>query len=228
VPCEPGSALYLRPFIFASDPFIGVRPSESYVFCVIASPVGAYYDEHAPLRILAEDRYVRAVEGGVAAAKTGGNYAASLLAAEGAHASGYTQVLWLDAIEHRYLEEVGTMNVMLRSGNEVVTPPLGGSTLDGVTRDSALTLLKNWGIPVAERRIGIDEVVAAAQDGSLHEMWGTGTAAGIAPIGVLGYKGRDYPINEGLPGEISGRLQDALEGIQYGRAPDVHGWMIAV
>lgn len=227
VPSEPGSALYLRPFIFAADPYVGVRPSETYVFCLIASPVGAYYGDES-LKILAEERHVRAVDGGVGAAKTGANYAASLLAAEEAHAAGYNQVLWLDGHEHRYLEEVGTMNIMLRIGDEVVTPPLGGSILDGVTRDTALTLLRDWGVKVNERRIAIDEVIEAARNGSLREMWGTGTAAGIAPIGVLGHQGRDYLINEGLPGEVSERLKRSIADMHYSRVADPHGWAVVV
>jgi branched-chain amino acid aminotransferase len=181
-----------------------------------------------PVRILVEDTFVRAAEGGVGAAKTAGNYAASLYAAERAKHAGYTQVLWLDGVNRRYIDEVGTMNIMLRLGDEVVTPPLTGTILPGVTRDSALTLLRDWGVRVSERPIGIDEVVAAAADGTLREVWGTGTAAVISPVGELGYQGRRIEINGGRIGELTQRLYDALVAIQYGTAPDPHGWMVEV
>ena len=173
--------------------------------------MGAYYKEGMnPVRIRVEDTYVRAVDGGIGSAKTGGNYAASLLAAEEAHAAGFTQVLWLDGRERRYLDEVGTMNFMLRIGGEVLTPPLTGTILPGVTRDSALTLLREWGVRVSERPISIDEVVAAARQGTLGEAWGTGTAAVISPVGELAYKGERLVI------------------IQYARVPDARGWTVPV
>src|SRR5436309_112956 len=190
VPSSIGTALYVRPVIMASEPFLGVRPAKSYIYYVILSPVGAYYPEGLnPVKIRVEDQHVRAIQG-VGAAKTGGNYAASLYAAEAAHHAGFTQVLWLDAVERRYVDEVGTMNIMFRLGDEVVTPPLTGTILPGVTRDSALTLLRDWGVPVSERLISIDEVIEAADQGTLREVWGTGTAAVISPVGELAYKDR--------------------------------------
>ncbi|PYM65705.1 MAG: branched chain amino acid aminotransferase [Candidatus Rokuibacteriota bacterium] len=229
VPSSVGTALYIRPTIIATEPFLGVRPAKSYLYFVILSPVGAYYKEGMnPVRIRVEDTYVRAVDGGVGSAKTGGNYAASLLAAEEAHAAGFTQVLWLDGRERRYLDEVGTMNFMLRIGNEVLTPPLTGTILPGVTRDSALTLLREWGVRVSERPISIDEVAAAARQGTLGEAWGTGTAAVISPVGELAYKGERFVINGGKIGELTQRLYDAIVDIQYARVPDARGWTVPV
>jgi branched-chain amino acid aminotransferase len=229
VPASVGTALYIRPTIIASEPFLGVRPAKSYLYFVILSPVGSYYKEGMnPVRIRVEDRYVRAVDGGVGGAKTGGNYAASLLAAEEAHAAGFTQVLWLDGRERRYLDEVGTMNFMLRIGDEVLTPPLTGTILPGVTRDSALALLRDWGVRVSERPIAIDEVVAAARQGTLREAWGTGTAAVISPVGELAYKGERFVVNDGKTGELTQRLYDAIVDIQYARAADARGWTVPV
>jgi branched-chain amino acid aminotransferase len=225
VPRAPGTALYLRPTIVATEAFLGVRPAKEYVYFVICSPVGAYYKEgFGPVKIRVAEDHVRAVEGGVGAAKTGANYAASLYAAEQAKHEGYAQVLWLDGRERKYLDEVGTMNLMLRIGDEVVTPPLGGTILPGVTRDSALTLLRDWGIPVAERRIAMDEVLEAADNGTLQEVWGTGTAAVISPVGELKYQDRKIEISGGQPGELTQRLYKAITAIQYGEAPDPHGW----
>jgi len=230
VPGSVGTALYIRPTIIASEPFLGVRPAKSYIYYVILSPVGAYYAEGMnPVKILVVDKYVRAVEGGVGAAKTAGNYAASLYAAEEAKHQGFTQVLWLDGRERRYLDEVGTMNIMLRIGDEVVTPPLGAATiLPGVTRDSALTLMREWGLRVSERPIAIDEVVAAARNGTLREVWGTGTAAVISPVGELSYQGERLVINGGKIGELTQRLYQAIVDIQYARVPDTRGWTVAV
>jgi branched-chain amino acid aminotransferase len=228
VPAADGTSLYLRPAMIASEPFLGVRPARSYLFFVIASPAGSYYDEERPLRIRVEDRYARTAGGGVGAAKTGGNYGASLLAAEEAYRDGFDQVLWLDATSGDYLEEVGTMNVMLRLGHEIVTPSLGGTILPGVLRDSVLTLLRDWRVPARERAISIEEVIAASGDGTLLEAWGTGTAAGIAAIGELAYKSQRLVINNGKVGELSERLKAALADIQYGRVPDRHLWTVAV
>jgi branched-chain amino acid aminotransferase len=225
VPSKPGTSLYIRPTVIATETFLGVHPSHSYLYYVIVGPVGAYYKEGMnPVRILASDKYVRAVQGGLGAAKTAGNYAASLYGAEEAAKAGYTQVLWLDGVEHRYLDEVGTMNIMLKIGDEVITPPLNGAILAGLTRDSVLTLLRDWGLRVSERPIAIDEVIAAAQAGRL-EMWGTGTAAVISPVGELGYKGERYVINGGQTGELTQKLYDTIVGIQYGKLPDKYGWM---
>jgi branched-chain amino acid aminotransferase len=229
VPSSVGTALYIRPTIIASEPFLGVRPAKSYIYFVILSPVGAYYKEGInPVRIRVEDRYVRAVEGGTGAAKTGGNYAASLAASEAAHHDGFTQVLWLDGRERRYVDEVGTMNIMMQIGDEVVTPPLGGTILPGVTRDSALTLMREWGLRVSERPIAIDEVIAAAHAGALREVWGTGTAAVISPVGELAYKQERFVINQGKIGALTRRLYDAIVDIQYARVKDSHGWTVEV
>jgi branched-chain amino acid aminotransferase len=229
VPSMVGTSLYVRPTIIASEPFLGVRPAKSYIYYVILSPVGAYYPEGInPVKILVVDKYVRAVEGGVGGAKTGVNYAASLYAAEEAKHAGFTQVLWLDGRERKYIDEVGTMNIMLKIGDEVVTPPLSGTILAGVTRDSALTLMRDWGLRVSERPVTIDEVAAAARKGTLEEVWGTGTAAVISPVGELAYKGERLVINEGRIGTLTQRLYDAIVGIQYGTVPDTRGWTVPV
>ena len=229
VPSMVGTSLYVRPTIIASEPFLGVRPAKSYIYYVILSPVGAYYPEGInPVKILVVDTYVRAVEGGVGAAKTGVNYAASLYAAEEAKHAGFTQVLWLDGRERKYIDEVGTMNIMMKIGDEIVTPPLSGTILAGVTRDSALTLMRDWGLSVSERPVTIDEVAAAARKGTLEEVWGTGTAAVISPVGELAYKGERLVINGGRIGTLTQKLYDAIVGIQYGTAPDTRGWTVPV
>jgi branched-chain amino acid aminotransferase len=229
VPSSAETSLYIRPTIIASEPFLGVRPAKQFLFFVIASPVGPYQgDPFSPARILIEDHYVRAAVGGLGGVKAGANYVASLRAAEDAKAKGYAQVLWTDASEHTYLEEVGTMNLMVRIGDEIATPPLGGSILAGVTRDSSITLLREWGFVVNERPIGMEEIIAAHKAGTLREVFGCGTAAVITPVGALGWKGEDMVINGGKPGEVARRLFDAITGIQYGRAPDPHGWMTLI
>lgn len=225
VPSTAGTSLYIRPTVIASEPFLGVRPANRYTFFVIASPVGAYAGEaFSPARILVEDKYVRSAVGGLGGVKAGANYIASLRAAEDAKARGYAQVLWTDAQEHTYLEEVGTMNLVVRIGDEFVTPPLVGSILDGVTRDSVITLLREWEFQVSERPLGMEEIVSAHRDGSLREIFGCGTAAVITPVSALGWKGEDLVVNGGEPGQVSRRLFDAISAIQYGRAPDPHGW----
>jgi len=229
VPRMLGTSLYIRPTIIASEAFLGVRPARSYIYFVILSPVGAYYPEGmAPVKIRVEERYVRAVEGGLGGAKTGANYAASLMAGEDAKHQGFTQVLWLDGVHRRYIDEVGTMNIMVKIGDEVITPPLTGTVLPGVTRDSVLTLLRDWGLRASERQVGIDEVMAAHRAGTLTEVWGTGTAAVISPVGELAYKGEKMVINGGKIGPLTQRLYDAIVGIQYGQAPDPHGWTVEV
>ena len=225
VPHLPGTSLYIRPTIIATEAFLGVHPSASYLYYVIVGPVGAYYPEGInPIRILVSDTHVRAVQGGLGAAKTAANYAASLYGAEEAQKAGYTQVLWLDGVHRRYLDEVGTMNIMLRINDEVITPPLQGSILAGITRDSSLRLMRDWGYKVSERQISIDEVMEAGRNGSLKEMWGTGTAAVVSPVGELGYKGEKLVINGGKIGELTQKLYDSIVGIQYGTAPDPYGW----
>jgi len=229
VPSTVGTSLYIRPTIIASEPFLGVRPAKEYIYYVILSPVGAYYPEGInPVKIKVIDDYTRAAPGGMGQAKTGGNYAASLLAAEEAKHEGFTQVLWLDGVQRKYIEEVGTMNIMLRIGDEVVTPPLGGTILAGVTRDSALTLLRDWGVRVSERPVTIDEVREAAHKGTLKEVWGTGTAAVISPVGELAYMGERIVINGGMIGELTHKLYDTIVGIQYGTGPDTHRWTVGV
>ncbi len=229
VPSSPETSLYLRPTLIATEPFLGVRPSKRYLFFLIASPVGPYAGEaFQPARIWVEDRYTRAAPGGLGGVKAGANYVASLLAAEEAKKRGYAQVLWTDAHEHRGLEEVGTMNMVVRIKDEIVTPPLEGTILGGVTRDSIITLLRDWGFQVNERTIGMEEIIAAHRRGDLREMFGCGTAAVITPVGELGWKGESLMVNNGQPGELSRRLFDAITGIQYARAPDPHEWMTSV
>lgn len=229
VPGAPGTALYIRPTLIANEPFLGVRPSSKYLFFIIASPVGAYSGAaFTPIKIWVEDQYVRAAPGGLGAVKAGANYIASLLAAEEAKKRGYAQVLWTDAVEHRYLEEVGTMNMVVRIGNEFITPPLDGTILGGITRDSVLTLLREWGLLVNERALGMEELIAAHRKGDLKEVFGCGTAAVITPVGELGWKGDRILINDGKAGESAQRLFEAITDIQYGRAPDTHGWITFV
>jgi branched-chain amino acid aminotransferase len=229
VPSTVGTSLYIRPTIIASEPFLGVRPAKEYIYYVILSPVGAYYPEGMdPVKIKVIDKYVRAVPGGLGEAKTAANYAASLYAAEEAKHDGFTQVLWLDGVHRRFIEEVGTMNIMMKIGDEVITPPLAGTILAGVTRDSVLTLLREWKIKTSERQISIDEVREAAHNGSLEEVWGTGTAAVISPVGELAYRSERIVINGGRIGELTQRLYDAIVGIQYGSAPDTRGWTVQV
>jgi branched-chain amino acid aminotransferase len=226
VPAKRGTSLYLRPAVIASEAFLGVHPAKTYTYFLILSPVGPYYAEGInPVKILTSDTHVRAVQGGLGAAKTAANYAASIYAAEEAQKQGYTQVLWLDGVERRYLDEVGTMNIMLKIGDEVITPPLSGSILAGVTRDSILTLCRDWGLKASERRVSIDEVMAAARNGTLAEMWGTGTAAVVSPVGELGYKGEKVTINGGKTGPLTQKLYDAIVGIQYGETNDSHDWI---
>jgi len=229
IPTAPGATLYLRPTMVATEPALGLRPSDEYLFFIIASPVGAYYAEgFNPVKIYVEDHYVRAVPGGVGAAKTAGNYAASVKALTEAQKKGYSQVLWLDALEHRYIEEVGTSNVFFVLDHELVTPPLGGTILPGITRDSVLQLGRDWGMKVVERPIAIDEVIEAADNGTLQEVFSTGTAAVISPLGELCYKDRVITINNGETGPLARRLFDTLQGIQYGELPDPHDWIVRV
>ena len=229
VPRTIGTSLYVRPIIIATERFLGVRPAKSYLYYIILSPVGAYYPEGmSPVKILVVDEYVRAVPGGVGAAKTAGNYAASLYASEEAKHAGYTQVLWLDGVHRRFLDEVGTMNIMVKIGDEIITPPLTGTILPGVTRDSALTLMREWGLKVSERQISIDEVIFAHKKGELMEAWGTGTAAVISPVGELSYKGEKMIINNREIGPLTQKLYDAIVGIQYATASDPHRWTVEV
>ncbi len=227
VPASRGTSLYIRPVTIATEPALGVRPSGEYLFFIITGPVGSYYPRGLePLRILVEETYVRAAKGGLGEVKTGANYAASLLAARTAKENGFDQVLWLSADGRRDVEEVGTMNIFFAIGDEIVTPPLSGSILPGVTRDSVLRIARDWGLSVSERRIGMEELLRAASDGSLREAFGTGTAAVISPVGALRYRGREIVLNGGVPGVLSRKLFAEITGIQYGEIPDRYGWVL--
>jgi branched-chain amino acid aminotransferase len=229
IPRAPGTSLYVRPTVIATDPFLGVRPSHSYLFYIVLSPVGAYYPEgFAPVKIMVTDKYVRACRGGIGEAKTGANYAASLLAAEEAHEAGFTQVLWLNAVDKVSVEEVGTMNIFFRINGEVITPALEGTVLPGVTRDAVLTLAADMGHKVTERPISMVEVVQAAQDGTMQEMFGSGTAAVISPVSHFRYKGTDYTVGNGGTGEVAGALFDEITKMQTGAKPDPYGWVVNV
>jgi branched-chain amino acid aminotransferase len=228
VPRERGQSLYIRPLLFATEPFLGVRPAQAYALLVLLSPVGSYYEKGMEaLRIWVEQEHVRAAPGGLGAVKTGANYAASLVAAARAKSNGFDQVLWLDAVHRTHLEEVGTMNFFVRIGDEVITPPLGDTILAGITRDSSLTLLRSWGLKVSERPVSIEEVVAASRSGALQEAFGTGTAAVIAPVGELGVGDVRLRL-PAAPGEVASRLYSTITGIQYGELPDPHGWVTAI
>jgi len=229
IPVLPDTSLYIRPFIIATDPFLGVRSSERYLFVIILSPVGAYYaDGMSPTKILVEDEDVRAVRGGLGFAKTGANYAATIRAQERANLKGFTQILWLDAIERKYIEEVGTSNAFFVMGGTVITPPLSGSILPGITRDSCLAILRSWGVPVEERQISIEEIIDAADNGQLEEIFASGTAAVISPVGELTYRGRTLIIHGNTVGPTAQKLYDTLTGIQWGRLTDTFGWITEV
>ena len=229
IPDYPGTALYIRPFIFASEPFLGVRASRQYKFVIILSPVGPYYKEGlAPTRIYVEDEYVRAVLGGTGYAKVGANYAAGLKAQEKAHAIGFSQVLWLDGNERKYVEEIGTSNAFFVMDGEVFTAPLSGAILPGITRDSVLQLLRDWDIPVREERFTIDEVFRAYDAGKLSEVFASGTAAVISPVGEMRWLDRDILINDNQIGPLSRKLYDTITGIQSGALPDTHGWVVSL
>ncbi|MBF0170449.1 MAG: branched-chain amino acid aminotransferase [Nitrospinae bacterium] len=229
IPTRPDSALYLRPTMIATEPHIGVKSSDRFLFFVIASPVGAYYAEgFSAVKIKVEDEFVRAAPGGLGAAKTPANYAASLLAGRRAKSEGYAQVLWLDAVERRWVEEVGSMNIFFRIAGKVITPPLTGSILPGVTRQCVIEMLAADGVAVQERRIDIEEVISAHEDGMLQEVFGSGTAAVISSVGLLHYRGKDYPIGDGTGGELASKLFRQITGIQYGRDEDRFGWLAKV
>lgn len=229
VPHAAGTSLYIRPAMIATEAFLGVRPAKSYLFFIILSPVGAYYAEgFNPVKILLEDKYVRAVKGGTGAAKTGGNYAASLAAGEEAHHHGCAQVLYLDGVERKYIEEVGSMNIAFVIDGVLVTPSLTGSILDGVTRDTVLQLARDWRIPVSERLITVEEVLTAASNGRLTEAFGTGTAAVISPVSDFVYKGENIRVGDGNVGPLAQRLFDEISDIQRGLKPDPHGWVVEI
>lgn len=229
IPKKRGSSLYIRPLIYGSDNFLGVHPSANYNFTIMTSPVSSYYKEGMnPVKILVSSEYVRAVKGGLGSAKTPANYAASLLAATKAKQQGYTQVLWLDGITREFVDEVGTMNIFFYINDELITPPLEGTILAGVTRDSVLTIARSWGMKVSERRISMDEVVSAHASGELKEIFGTGTAAVISPVGELTYREKKMAINESKIGELALQLCNEISDIQYGVKPDRFGWILKV
>jgi len=229
IPEGEGASLYLRPFIFATQVNIGVKISNAYTFMIIMTPVGLYFTEGLqPTKITVETEYVRAVQGGTGDVKTGGNYAASLKSQGVANDAGYSQVLWLDGVHRKYIEEVGAMNIFFVIGDEVVTPILNGSILDGITRKSIIELLRHEGYKVSEKRISIDELYEANQNGSLREVFGTGTAAVITPIGALKWDNKEMIVNDNRLGEISEHCYNTLYGIQTGELEDPFGWTIEV
>ena len=229
IPSTPGTSLYIRPFVISTDEFLGVAPSKTYLFIVILSPSGAYYASGlAPVGIWIEDEYVRAGRGGIGFAKTGGNYAASLIAQVKAHDDGYSQVLWLDGVERKYIEEVGAMNIFFKIDGKIVTPMLNGSILPGITRDSVLHLCRDWGYEVEERRISVDELLEAQKNGKLEECFGTGTAAVISPVGKLRYKDDVMVIGDGSIGKVSQKIYDTITGIQWGTGEDPYGWSVVI
>lgn len=225
IPRAPGTSLYVRPFLLATEPFLGVRPSKSYALLVIISPVGGYFSgPPRPLRIWVEQEMARAARGGIGGAKAAANYVASLLAAEEAKAHGFDQVLWLDGAEHRYVEEIGTMNFFARISGRLVTPALEGTILAGITRDSVITLCREMKVPIEERRLALAEVAEAARGGTLEEAFGAGTAALTAPIGELAW-GKETLAVPSPADSLAGKLRDALSAIQRGEADDRFGWM---
>lgn len=229
VPSNHGEALYIRPFVYGADPFLGVKTAKNFKLIILLSPVGAYYPEgFKPVKILVQDEYVRAVRKGLGECKTPANYAASLLATEEAMRKGYTQVLWLDGLEQKYIEEVGTMNIFIHLKKEVVTPRLNGSILKGITRSSVIQLLKDWKMNIVERDISISEVMEEHDKGNLLSIFGTGTAAIISSVGWLSYKGREILINEGKAGELDLKLFNELLAIHYGQKEDTHNWIMQV
>ena len=229
VPHSDGASLYIRPFCIATDVGLGVHAAKHYRFAIICAPSGAYYAEGLdPVRIYVEDEYIRAAPGLTGFTKCGGNYAASIKAGELAEERGFSQVLWLDGVEHKYVEEGGGMNVVFKINGRIITPMLTGSILPGVTRRSCLQLFEDWGMPVEERLISVDELFEAAANGTLEEAMCVGTAAVICPIGELTYEGKAYTINNFQTGPLAQKLYDTLTGIQWGTQPDPHGWTCKV
>ena len=229
VPTEPGTSLYIRPFMFATERTLSVHEPNEFLFLIICSPSGAYYAEGInPIKILVEDEYVRAVRGGTGFAKCGGNYAGSMIAQSKAEAMGYSQVLWLDGNEKKYVEEVGSMNIMFKINGEVWTAPCEGTVLPGITRASMIQIMKEWGINVREEHLAITDLMAACERGEVEEVFGTGTAAVISPVGVLNYRGNVQIINNNEIGELSLKLYNYLTDLQWGRVEDTHGWIVPV
>ena len=229
IPTLPGTSLYIRPYMFGNDEALGVHAVHNAKFVIILSPVGNYYAEGLnPVKISIENQDVRAVRGGTGYAKCGGNYAASLRAGKKAEEMGFSQVLWLDGVERKYIEEVGSMNVMFKINGEIVTPELTGSVLPGITRKSCIEILRDWGYKVSEKLISVDDLITASQNGTLEEAWGTGTAAVISPIGHLFYDGKDHTISNNQIGELTQKLYDELTGIQWGKIEDKRSWCLKV
>lgn len=225
VPRTHGHALYIRPFMFASEEYLAAKVSQEYRFMVITSPVAAYYSEgFNPVKLTTSEKYVRAVKGGTGEAKAAGNYGGSFLPARNAQKDGYTQVIWLDAVEHEYVEEVGTMNIFFLIGDKLVTPQLGGSVLPGITRRSVIAVAKEWGLDVEERRVSITELFDAHKSGMLKEVFGSGTAAVISPVGLIHHKGEKITLNQNEIGPFAKKMFDTITGIQYGKMDDSHGW----
>ena len=229
VPSEPNTSLYIRPYMFATEAALGVHMASSYKFMIICSPVGAYYASGLdPVKIMVEDEYVRAVAGGTGFTKCGGNYAGSIAGQIKAEKLGYEQVLWLDGNERKYVEEVGSMNIMFKIDGEIWTAPIEGTVLPGVTRDSMIHILRDWGYTVREERLSVDDLMAAGHNGKLEEVFGTGTAAVISPVGQLRYKDDVVVVNDNKTGELTQKLYDTLTGIQWGRLEDKYGWTVEV
>lgn len=229
VPSEPNTSLYIRPYMFATEAALGVHMASSYKFMIICSPVGAYYASGLdPVKIMVEDEYVRAVAGGTGFTKCGGNYAGSIAGQMKAEKLGYEQVLWLDGNERKYVEEVGSMNIMFKIDGEIWTAPIEGTVLPGVTRDSMIHILRDWGYTVREERLSVDDLMAAGHNGKLEEVFGTGTAAVISPVGQLRYKDDVVVVNDNKTGELTQKLYDTLTGIQWGRLEDKYGWTVEV
>jgi len=229
IPGAPGTSLYIRPFMYGNETIIGVQVPRCFKFIILLTPVGSYYPEGVnPVKIYVEEEYVRATKGGTGYTKCGGNYAASLVAQEKAQKLGYTQVLWLDGAERKYVEEVGTMNVMFKIDNEIWTAPLDGSILPGITRDSCIQILKDWGYKVREEPISIDFLMEAGKTGKLEEAFGTGTAAVISPIGSLTYRADTVEVNNFKTGVLTQKLYDTLTRIQWGDIEDTYNWTVEI
>ena len=229
VPHMDGTSLYIRPFVIATDVGLGVHASKNYIFCVIAAPSGAYYAEGInPVKIYVEDEYIRAAPGLTGAVKCGGNYAASIKAGELAEKKGYSQVLWLDGVEKKYVEEVGAMNIMFKIDGKIYTAACTGTVLPGVTRRSIIELCRDWGYEVIEGKLAIADIMQAGREGKLEEVWGTGTAAVVSPVKELTWKDESVQISGGKIGELTQKLYDTLTGIQWGKLPDTKGWIVAV
>ncbi len=229
IPRSAGSSLYIRPTMIATDAALGVRPSDKYLFYIIAGPVGAYYPEgFSPTRIFVSEKYVRAAPGGVGNCKAAGNYAASLYASQEAVEKGCAQVLWLDASERKYVEEVGTSNIFFVIGDDLITPPLSGSILPGITRDSVIQLARSWGINVVERQLSMDEMLSSNAEGTLKEAFASGTAAIVSPVGQIHYRGEDHEIAGGNSGPLTEKLYNEILQIQYGKKEDPFGWRVKI